>query len=329
MRKKYMQFAQESCAPKQGGWFSLAEGSTTKFALGRYRGKREKQLKLTPSAIWLLHWVIRPALRKSRSGKVRLDARSISKRRGAPSLRALRTAITRLREVSAELGFEFWDTGYYDEEKGCYRWRIYLRRLPVTNPEPESADLSLASVRGAKAPGKTFHCDQSPDQISPLASSKKPRKADIRSLSWYLARDWAEKSTLAGFELPAGVLAAWILPELEQWRDRSEIETALATGLARARRLAEYYGREDYSGGLVLHYAKQDLPTLARNNRQSVEGQLYRQRIEPWLLAVEELLAVNSSPIPDITQYCMFRQLGSKGKSHLRSQYPELVSQME
>lgn len=80
--------------------------ASSKFAINRRRTNRERSLGLTPTAIWLLNYILLPRLKKSRGAWTRLNLTELSERKQAPSRRALSTALNCLEKVADEVGIK-------------------------------------------------------------------------------------------------------------------------------------------------------------------------------------------------------------------------------
>ena len=75
-----------------------------KFSLGRRRTRKELRLGLTPTAVYMLHYWIKPILRNSYNGWASLNIAEFARRPHSPCLRACREAYSRLYAVQNQLG---------------------------------------------------------------------------------------------------------------------------------------------------------------------------------------------------------------------------------
>ncbi len=137
------------------------------------------RLKLTPSAVWLLQYIIRSILRKSRGAWAHINLTEIAERERAPTRRALQTALNALERAGETVGVVIrctFDRGaprliiastawlQYDQEPLFFKEDRKTRRH--LRPRCRSRDLACPKI-AIQAPNKTgFELKKSPQNFT-------------------------------------------------------------------------------------------------------------------------------------------------------------------
>lgn len=105
-----------------------------KFVFGR-RTRRERELKLTGSAIWLFEKRIRPTLYKTDGAPFRLNLPKIAKSPRSPQIRALREGLKRLKNAADALDLHF---EVMSQQSKHHAWQIVVCRKSWLTQQPNT-----------------------------------------------------------------------------------------------------------------------------------------------------------------------------------------------
>jgi hypothetical protein len=167
-----------------------------KFSLGRRRTRQELRLGLTPTAVYMLQYWIRPILRNAANGWAELNIAAFARRPGAPCLRACREAYNRLYRVQEQLGISLCHN--HDEVPKIYVCAtVWLDAAPDSDRLPlffkngnerrhirlrhETEDLPLSLNAALYIAQPRFHITTKPHDADPaltLSSSVKPKQTE-------------------------------------------------------------------------------------------------------------------------------------------------------